>query len=130
MGTELDLAVPNQGSGGTVSVLLGNGDGTFRPHVDYPATVGNLAIGDFNQDGKLDLAGGTSDSVGILLGNGDGSFQPAVYFPTGNRPWGPLTADFNGDGLFDIATGNFSDGTVSVLLQQPVGATGFASSLH
>jgi hypothetical protein len=102
-----------------VAVLLGNGDGTFRPHVDYPANAGKVEVADFNQDGKLDLIGVGAQEVDILLGNGEGTFQPVVSFPTGNRPWSALPADFNGDGRLDIATGNFDDGTVSVLLAQP-----------
>src|ERR1700674_5087152 len=78
-----DLAVPNFGSSG-VSIMLGNGDGTFKPPVTY--SVGSypmfLAAGDFNGDGKTDLAVGIYDfyssNISILLGNGDGTFQPAV----------------------------------------------------
>lgn len=123
---KLDLAVaipaPGDQGPGAVSILLGNGEGTFRPRVDYPTTGGAIRIdvGDFNQDGKLDLAVSTvKPSVDILLGNGDGTFQPALSFPTGNRPWNPVAADFNGDGHLDVATGNWDDGTISVLLQTP-----------
>ena len=71
-----DLAV---GNGNDVSVLLGNGDGTFRPAVHYAAGIGPIfvAAGDFNGDGKLDLAVAISGGVRVLLGNGDGTFQPA-----------------------------------------------------
>ena len=69
----------------------------------------------------MDLAVSTvKPSVDIFLGNGGGTFQPAISFPTGYPPWNPVVADFNGDGRLDIATGNFNDGTVSVLLQQPI----------
>ena len=101
----------------TVSVLLGNGDGTFRSHVDYPVPgAGSVEVADFNGDGKLDVAVATfQPMVYILLGNGDGTFQAPLSFPT-RHPWKPLPADFNGDGRLDIAIGNFYDGSVSVLL--------------
>ena len=73
-----DLAVTNS-SDNSVSILLGNGDGTFQAHVSYPGGALPLGItnGDFNGDGKLDLAVTEwfgSSTVAILLGNGDGSF--------------------------------------------------------
>ena len=80
----LDLAVANDNSGSdTVSVLLGNGDGTFQPQVTYAVGFGPDAIvaGDFNGDGRLDLAvvnRSAPTTVSVLLGNGDGTFQPQV----------------------------------------------------
>src|SRR5262245_50979889 len=82
---KLDLVTANPfynpsigGLGNTVSVQLGNGDGTFGPTTDYG--TGNspisVAIGDLNGDGKPDLATANQDSVSILLGNGDGTFGP------------------------------------------------------
>src|SRR5262249_56535719 len=74
-----DLAVVNEGSN-TVSILLGNGDGSLRPKTDFATGTQpwGLAVGDFNGDGKLDLvvANRGANSLSILLGNGDGSFQP------------------------------------------------------
>ena len=120
---KLDLAVVNTPSvydtPGTVSILLGNGDGTFKAPVTYPA--GNspfgLVAGDLTGDGKPDLV--VTNGVGngmysVLLGNGDGSFQPPVTY---NLPWlnsgNALLADFNHDKKLDLAI--LGNGGVCVL---------------
>ena len=126
---KLDLAVVDLAYGGTiatVSVLLGNGDGTFQPAATYDAGIQPywVSTGDFNQDGKQDLAVANfgSNTVSILLGNGDGTFQPHVDYPVGVYPSAGAIADFNGDGIPDLAISNSfcatpcSPGTVSVLL--------------
>jgi uncharacterized repeat protein (TIGR01451 family) len=106
---KLDLAVANSG-GTNISVLLGNGDGTFESAVNYDAGAPNpafLAKGDFNNDGKTDLAAAsTSDMVSILLGNGDGSFQAPKVLTVSSGPI--VVADFNLDGLSDLAVGGTS----------------------
>jgi hypothetical protein len=119
---KLDLAVFGE-EFGRVTIFLGNGDGTFHNSGQYAAdsaTSGSgLAVGDFNGDGKLDLAvsvGAGLDKVSILLGNGDGTFQLPVSYPTGHTALAVVTGDFNGDGKLDLATVNFSDDTISVLL--------------
>jgi len=116
-----DLAVVNSYSN-NVSILLGNGDGTFQIHVDYPtgAQPGSVAIGDFNGDGKLDLAvvNSYSNNVSVLLGNGNGTFQPAVSYGTGSGTGPAFVAvgDFNHDGKLDLAVANSNSTYVSVLL--------------
>ncbi len=86
----------------TVSVLLGNGDGTFLPAVNYnvPQPT-NLAVADFNRDGKLDLAIWSNTGIVVMLGNGDGSFKAPI---AGSSQGGmPVVGDFNGDGIPDLA---------------------------
>jgi hypothetical protein len=126
----LDLAVANCaytiGSPGSVTVLLGNGDGTFTPAANSPVTVGanprSLAVGDFNRDGNLDLAvaNQNDDTVTILLGSGNGQFAPAAASPlmVGDFPQSTAVADFNGDGISDIAVVNYGTSNTTVFLSQ------------
>jgi len=141
---KLDLVVTNYCSvacffppvEGSVSVLLGNGDGTFQPAVPYDSG-GNgtmsVSVADVSGDGKLDLLtancgddacspASTGGVVGVLLGNGDGTFKAAVSFAAGNSPDSITVADVNGDGKPDVVVGNWgtssfnNDGATSVLL--------------
>jgi hypothetical protein len=117
-----DLVVTStmNGTQGRVSVLLNQGSGSFSPAVSYAAGMSpsGVTVGDFNRDGKLDLAVANATLVGsfsIFLGNGDGTFQPYINSPTGGS--GSLsiaTADLNGDGILDLAIGSTS--VVSILL--------------
>ncbi|HTX77155.1 MAG TPA: FG-GAP-like repeat-containing protein, partial [Terracidiphilus sp.] len=118
-----DLAVSNNNDG-TVTILLGNGDGTFTQATGSPLKVGHgpvaVVTGDWNGDGNMDLAvaNGSDGAVTILLGNGDGTFAEAANSPVaaGKQPHSMVTEDFNGDGIADLAVANYGDGTVTILL--------------
>lgn len=116
---KLDLAVVNQADS-TVSIFLGNGDGTFKPRTDFPTGTSPTALvtGDFNADGKLDLAVVNKDAntVSVLLGKSDGTFNAKTDFSTGKSPVAITTGDFNGDSHVDLAVANQADNTVSILL--------------
>jgi len=127
----LDVASCNAISN-DVSVLLGNGDGTFKPARHFPladASQGlfglavapfSIVAGDFNHDGKADLAAANSvtNNISTLLGNGNGTFKPARTFSLlsvgtlGGIPFATDLADFNEDGHFDLVTGGATTAVV------------------
>ena len=84
----VDLAVATGNN--SISVLLGEGDGTFPTHVEYPAPghPSSVLVGDFNGDGKLDIASVDpyQSEISILLGNGDGTFRASSGVPDGHSP--------------------------------------------
>src|SRR6202049_15246 len=121
--------------GGNVGVLIGNGNGTFKPAVNYPAANSpfNVVAADVNGDGKLDIVvsnwgtpnGGSNDgAVTVLQGKGNGTFRPAQTFPSGGAEAPSVAvADLNKDGRPDIvlacvadALNQSSTGVVTVLI--------------
>jgi hypothetical protein len=126
----LDLAVANANDD-TVSILLGNGDGTFTPSTGSPVSTGvfplYLTVADFNGDGAADIGVSNEgdNTVTVLLGKGDGTFTQAPGSPIPNINYNPgqiVAADFNSDGIPDLAVANFTPvypstvGNVVVLL--------------
>ena len=121
-----DIIVANQ-TDGTLSIFLGNGDGTFQAQTVLPlpgVTSGTtttatkpsaVVTGDFNNDGNIDIAvtDMANNRVLILLGNGDGTFQTPVAYPTGSNPIAIVAQDFDADGQPDLAIANQGDGTTA-----------------
>jgi VCBS repeat-containing protein len=128
-----DLIIANYYSD-TVSVLTNNGDGTFATEVDYATGYypGSVTSADVNGDEKLDLivantnvANHNSDTVSVLKNNGDGTFAAKDDYATGDDPISVKSVDVNGDGKFDLIVANASSNTVSVLINNSIGFSGY-----
>ena len=136
------MATANQTNPGTVSILLGAGDGTFPTHQELSAgdSPQSIAISGFNGDGKTDLvvdynyAGGISDSgASVFLGNGDGTFQPRVNYSIDLYDYHWVAAgDINSDGKPDFVVSNYAiisvflgngDGTFQAHVDYPTGGS-------
>ena len=125
---KLDVVITNFANK-DISVQLGHGDGSFSQAPNSPIHIGNrptsVAVGDFNLDGKLDIAvtNAEDNNVVILLGRGDGTFSPAPNSPLNAqlRPVAVAVADFNHDGKPDLAVANLLSSTVSIFIGDGAG---------
>jgi hypothetical protein len=124
---KLDLATANQNEGGlspgTVTVLLGNGDGTFTPTPVSPTTGAlpwSITVADLNGDGIPDLVtpNVSTNDITVLLGNGDGTFAAPLTFAAGSHPEYAAVGDFTGTGIPDLAIAD-QGGWLKILLTQP-----------
>ncbi len=123
----LDIATANRSSN-DISVLFGNGNGTFAKAVNYSAGTGgpdptSIVAADVNGDGKPDLivADIGTKSVSVFINTGTGTFHAAVVYKVGDSPSAVAVADLNGDGSPDIAVTNSADNTVTVLFNSGSG---------
>jgi uncharacterized protein YjdB len=127
---DIAYTLPDQ-SGLPLHIALGNGDGTFQtPNLYQTAAVlTSITAGDFNGDGKMDLAMlDVNGSAGIMLGNGDGTFQPEIFYLTGTQAQSLVLGDFNGDGRLDMAVANSASNNISILLGAAVTGCSIAVS--
>jgi len=122
-----DLAVSNQNNGfpnlGTITILLGNGKGGFKPTTTSPQTGSipeTIAVADFDGDGKPDLvtANAGSNTISVLLGQGHGVFGKALTFSAGKDPLCAVVGNFNGDKIPDLAIANNTTASTTILVGQ------------
>jgi hypothetical protein len=111
---------PANSAQGNISVLIGNGDGTFHNPVQYAAAVGtnSLTVADLNNDGTPDVVVANSDAqfttgaLNVFIGKGDGTFRTGTTYEFGRGAASVAVADFNGDGKVDLAVSAFDVNTI------------------
>ncbi len=136
--SHVDLAVTNSHyTSGTVSVLLGLGDGTFSPATDYASTAAAdcVTAGDFNNDGDVDLVTGHFPpnggvTVSVLLGNGDGSFQLSNSYDLDGVAISVVAGDYDGDANLDVAVVRVKVGVATLDILSGLGDGSFSAPVH
>ena len=131
----IDAANMTVDTHGTISVLAGNGDGTFQTEKQYFVGGRPIAVqtADLSGDGKIDIVvvNAFDNQLSILKGNGDRTYQAAISIPLGANPNALAIADLNGDDKPDIAVTNLADNTVSILINQSTpGTIAFAAPVN
>ncbi len=130
-----DLIVPSfdQFLGEQVAMLMiGNRNGTFQAPITFSTggtATRQAVIGDFNRDGKNDVAFALSGGTSVLLGDGRGGFGAPLIIPTSTLSTALVTGDFNGDGKLDLAVANGTKNTVSIVLGNGDGTFNIAATL-
>jgi hypothetical protein len=112
----MDIAVAPPGA---VRLLLGNGNGTFKPPIEVsPGAVPEAVVAaDFNGDGKMDFACTDAANGGVIVrfGNGQGGFSAPVSYDSGGAASSLAVADFNHDGVPDLAVGNVTQNVAALI---------------
>jgi hypothetical protein len=136
--SKADLIVAN-GTGNTISVLLGQATGSFTNAAGSPISIGTYAyqtaIADYDSDGKMDIAvtNNGSNTMIVLLGNGTGGFTQTINSPisVGTQPQAICTNDFNGDGKADLLIGDFGSNKLTVFMNiNSVGINNLTNTLQ
>jgi hypothetical protein len=114
-----DLVTANLGTS-TVSIFIGNGDGSFQQDtlIDAGKNGAFLSVGDLDDDGDIDvvITHWTEDFASVFLNKGDGTFHPRKDYTTGSGNYGIDMADLNGDGHLDVVTANYRERSMSLLI--------------
>lgn len=117
-----------------VTVLLGNGAGTFTPNWSQPCGgfPWQMAVGDLNADGIIDcvIAEATNGRAGVLLGNGSGGLAPVVGYFVGSNPVSVDIGDLEGDDDLDVVVASYSNGNATMLRNNGSGVLGNASTIN
>ncbi|MGZ3863317.1 MAG: FG-GAP-like repeat-containing protein, partial [Bacteroidia bacterium] len=130
---KLDVATANAGTN-SISILIGNGTGSFGSVANYTISGANgttgIAAGDFNGDSKSDVVvtNTASGDLAVMLNSGTGTFPTSTSYTAGTAPFNVICNDFNNDSYTDLAVTNYSSGNVSVLLGN--GSGGFGATAN